>query len=123
MYNNPKNPKTQNLTLIQDMVTFNGPTKSKLCLKISKEYFMHLTLYNFIFQIDKKLVNFRFFWNTLSSTLFMNTGLDVNTLTTNKACLYVNVSKLTYLMCLFSTITIKQSSLKHQTYLFLFLLI
>ena len=54
--------KTQNLTLIQDMVKFKGPTKSQLCLKISKEkYFMHLTLYNFIFQIDKKLVNFRLF--------------------------------------------------------------
>ena len=57
-----KNSKTQNLTLMQDMVKFNGPKKSKLCLKISKEkYFIYLTLYNFIFQIDKKLVNFRFF--------------------------------------------------------------
>ncbi len=70
------------------MVKFNGPTKSQLCLKISKEkYFMHLTLYNFILQIDKKLVNFRFFWNTLSPTLTMNTGLAVNILTTNKAYL------------------------------------
>ena len=50
------------MTLIQDMVKLNGPKKSQLCLKISKEkYFMHLKLYNFIFQIDKKLVNFRFF--------------------------------------------------------------
>ena len=59
---------------------------------------MHLTLYNFIFQIDKKLVNFRFFWNTLISTLTINTGLAINTLTMstglavkiitmNKACL------------------------------------
>ena len=59
---------------------------------------MHLTLYNFIFQIDKKLVNFRIFWNTLCltlttntglaiNTLTTNTGLAVNTLTTNKACL------------------------------------
>ena len=46
--------KTQNLTLMQDMVKFDGPKKSKLCLKISKEkYFIYLTLYNFIFQIDK----------------------------------------------------------------------
>ena len=87
MYNNPKNSKTQNLTLIQDMVKFNGPTKLQLCLKISKEkYFIHLTLYNFIFQLDKKFVNFRFFWNTLSPTLTKNTSLAVNTLTTNKAC-------------------------------------
>ena len=44
---------------------------------------MHLSLYNSILQIDKKLVNFRFFWNTLSQTLTTNTGLAVNTLTTN----------------------------------------
>ena len=99
MYNNPKNSKTQNFTLTKDMVKFNSPTKSQFCLKISKEkYFMHLTLYNFIFQIDKKMVNFRFFWNTLNptlttntglavNTLTTNTGLAVNTLTTNKACL------------------------------------
>ena len=72
------------MTLIQDIVKLNGPAKSQLCLKISKEkYFMHLTLYNFIFQIDKKMVNFRFFWNTLSPTLTTNTVLAVNTLTTN----------------------------------------
>ncbi len=50
--------KIQNpyLTLIQDIVKFNSPTKSQLCLKISREkYFMHLTLYNFIFKIDKKI--------------------------------------------------------------------
>ena len=76
--------KTQNFILIQDIVKFYGLTKSQLCLKISKEkYFMHLALYNFILQIDKKLVNFRFFWNTLSPTLTTNTGLAVNTLTTN----------------------------------------
>ena len=41
------------------MVKFNGPTKSQFYLKITKEkYFMHLTLCNSIFQIDKKLVNF-----------------------------------------------------------------
>ena len=102
----PQNSKTQNLALIQDMVKFKGPTKSQLCLKISKEkYFMHLTLYNFIFQIDKKFVNFRFFWNTLSPTLTTNTGLAVNTLTTNtglavntltmnKACLYLTYSNI-----------------------------
>ena len=51
---------------MQDMVKFNGPKKSKLCLKISKEkYFIYLTLYNFIFQIDKNLVNFRFFGTPL----------------------------------------------------------
>ena len=84
MYNNPKNSKIQNLTSITDMVKFYGPTKLQLCLKISKEkYFTHLTLYNFIFQIDKKMVNFRFFWNTLNPTLTTNTGLAVNTLTTN----------------------------------------
>ena len=33
----PKNKKTQNFTLIQDMVKFKGPIKSQLCLKISKE--------------------------------------------------------------------------------------
>ena len=39
------------------MVRLNGPTKSQLCLKIPKEkYFMHLTLYNFIFKIDNKFV-------------------------------------------------------------------
>jgi len=37
MYNNPQNSKIQNLTLMQDMVKFNGPKKSKLYLKISKE--------------------------------------------------------------------------------------
>ena len=47
---------------MQDMVKFDGPTKSKLCQKISKDkYFMYLILYNSIFQIDKKFVNFRFF--------------------------------------------------------------
>ncbi len=65
---------------------------------------MHQTLYNFIFEIDKKLVNFCFFWNTLSptlttntglaiNTLTTNTGLAVNTLTTNKACLVNNKLK------------------------------
>ena len=54
---------------------------------------MHLTLYYFICQIDKKLVNFRFFWNTLSPTLTTNTGLAINTLTTNKACLLNNKLK------------------------------
>ena len=44
---------------------------------------MHIILYNFIFQIDEKIVNFRFFWNTLSLTLTTNTGLAINTLTTN----------------------------------------
>ena len=29
---------------------------------------MHLTLYNFIFHIDKKLVNLRFFWSTRLKT-------------------------------------------------------
>ena len=72
------------MTLIQDIVKLYSPTKLYLCLKIPKEkYFMHPTLYNFIFQIDKKLVNFKFFWNTLSPTLTMNTYLAVNTLTTN----------------------------------------
>ena len=100
MYNNPKNSKTQNLTLVQDMVKFNGPKKSKLSLKISKEkYFIYLTPYNFIFQIDKNLVNFRFFGTPLVphntntglavNTLTTNTGLAINTLTTNKACLSV----------------------------------
>ena len=90
------------------MVKFNGPTKSKLCLKISKEkYFMHLTLYDFLLQIHKKLVNFRFFWNPLSPTLTMNTGLTinilitntglaVNTITKNKACLYEKKEVLIY---------------------------
>ena len=51
---------------MQDMVKFNGPKKSKLRLKISKEiYFTYLTLYNFIFQIDKNFVNFRFFGTPL----------------------------------------------------------
>jgi len=50
------------MTLIQDIVKFNGPTKSQLGLKISKEkYFMPLTLYYFILQIDKKLVIFLIF--------------------------------------------------------------
>ena len=96
------------MTLIQDMFKFNGPKKSQLCLKISEEkYFMHLTLYNFIFQIDKKLVNFGFFWNTLSPTLFTNTaltvnrlftitGLALNILATNKACLYFILTYLEY---------------------------
>ena len=84
MYNKPKNSKTQHMTLIEDMVKINVPTMSKLCLKISKEkFFMHLTIYNFIFQIEKKFANFRFFWNTLSPTPTMNTSLAVNTLTTN----------------------------------------
>ena len=61
--------------LISDMVWFDSPVESQLCLGIYKEkYFMHLTLYNFIFQIDKKLINFKFFWNTLSVTLTTNTG-------------------------------------------------
>ena len=83
------------------MVKFKGPTKSQLCPKIPKEkYFMHVTLYDFIIQIYKKIVKFRLFWNTLSptlttntglavNTLTMNTGLAVKTLTTNKACLLV----------------------------------
>ena len=75
------------------MVKFNSPTKSQLCLKISKEkYFMHLTLYNFIFQIEKKPVNLRFLRNTLSPTLTTNTGLAINTLATNKACLQLILS-------------------------------
>ena len=62
MYNNPKNSKNLNLTLIKDMVKINGPTMSQLCLKISKErYFMHLKLNNFIFQIDKKIKTLDFF--------------------------------------------------------------
>ena len=61
MYHNPKNKKTQNLTLVQDNVKLNGPTKSQLCLKIPKEkYFMHLTLYNSIFQTDKTILTFVF---------------------------------------------------------------
>ena len=73
------------------MVKFKGPTKSQLILKFSKEkYFEHVTLYNLIFQIDKKLVNLRFFWNTLSPTVTANTGLAINTLTTNTG-LAVNI--------------------------------
>ena len=90
------------------MVKFNGPTKSQLCLKISKEKnLMHITLYNLIFQIGKKMVNIRFFWNTLSPTLFTNTaltvnrlftitGLALNILATNKACLYFILTYLEY---------------------------
>ena len=75
------------------------PQSNNFVSKIQSKYFMHLLQYNFIFQIDKKWVNFGFFWNTLSpalftntvltvNTLFTNTGLAVNTLTINKACLY-----------------------------------
>ena len=75
--------KTENLTYIEYSL-INSPTKSQLCLKISKEkYFMHLILFNIIFQTVKKFLSFRFFWNTLSPTLTTNTGLAVNTLTTN----------------------------------------
>ena len=54
---------------------------------------MHLTLYNFIFQIKKKIGKILIFWNTLSPTLTTNTGLAINTLTTNKACLLNNKLK------------------------------
>ena len=58
---------------------------------------MHLTLYNSIFQTDKRNLTFLFFWITPSPTLLTNTGLTVNTLCmntglavnrlfTNKAC-------------------------------------
>ena len=85
------------MTLIQDMVKFNGPTKSKMCLKILKEkYFINLTMYNFIFQI-KKNYKLYIFSNTLCPILTTNTGLAVkpltmniglaiNTLTKNKTC-------------------------------------
>ena len=56
MYNNPKNTRTQKLSFIQNRVKLNGPAKSQLFLKISKEkYFMHLTLYDLIFQTYKNL--------------------------------------------------------------------
>ena len=100
MYNIPKNSKTQNLTLIQDMVKFNGPTKSQLYLKFKRKIFHASTLNNFIFRIDKKIGKLYIFWNTLSptlttntgsaiNTLTTNTGLAINTLTMNKACLTI----------------------------------
>jgi len=41
MYNNRKNSKTQNMILIQDVVKLNGPKKSQMYLKISKEKLFH----------------------------------------------------------------------------------
>ena len=62
MYNNPKNTRTQKLSFIQNRVKLNGSAKSQLFLKISKEkYFMHLTLYDLIFQTYKKFKLFYFF--------------------------------------------------------------
>ena len=82
MYNNPKIQELKNC-FIQNRVKLNGPAKSLLFLKIPKEkYFMHLTLYDLIFQTYKNL-NFLFLWNTLSPTLLTNTGLPVNTLFMN----------------------------------------
>ena len=70
------------------MVWFDSPVESQLCLGIYKEkYFMHLTLYNYTFHIDKNGLTLDLFWKTLGPLLAASTGLAVNTLATNKACL------------------------------------
>ena len=82
MYNNKKYSKQQNLTLLQNIVKLNSSTKIQLYLKIptkKENIFVLLALYDFIFQIEKWKFSY-FFWNTLSKTLFTNTGLAVNTL-------------------------------------------